>query len=282
MKKIILLMVIFLSCQFAWADLGGNFDYMNLKTENLGNLKLKKTTLAEFKAKYPNFKASKLADESNMLVIRPKNGEYSEIRVGFEKNIAEWIEFILREKADFNNFLNFYGDTSDINHDYNEVYDYYNYAFFNVSVDKQGKSLYSITLFDNPKIPDEMIGFDKKLPDWDNLRNMQSFAPKEYLEETFSDEFDCLYPKFNEDGTKTYTIKNNITSKYSRAEFIFKDGLLKFLVLYPTNITFDKITKIYDKNFKIDKTTKNKIIYDYGDFHVITDSKTNVLQIVLD
>ena len=282
MKKVILfLMIIFLNCQLVQADLDGNFDYMNIETESFSVLKFKKTTLTEFKAKYPNFKLTTLPDGQNMLVRRPQNGNYSEIRVGFNKNILEWVEFILKEKAEFNSFLSRYGNTSEINNDYNEIYDYYNYNIFNVSVDKQGQYIYSITLFDNPKLPEEMTGFNKKLPTIDKLRDIQTFAPKEYLEETFSDDFDCLYPKFNDDGTKTYTIKNNIISTYTKAEFIFKNGLLKYLVLYPQNLTFDKITKTYGKIFKIDKTTKNKIIYDYGDFYIITNLKNDVLQIVI-
>ena len=191
-------------------------------------------------------------------------------------------KFILKEKIDLLGFVSRYGDPLDINHDYNEIYDYYNYDFFNVSVDKEGEYLYSITLFDNPKLPDEMIGFEKKLPDIDNLRALQHFIPKDYLEETFSDDYDCLYPKFNEDGTKTYTVKDNIISKYSKAEFIFKDGLLKNLILYPQNVNFQKIVQIYGKNFKIDKTTKNKITYDYGNFCIITDFQNKVLEIVID
>lgn len=277
MKKFIVFLLVFLSCQFAWADLDSNFDYMNIPTEYFKTLKFKKTTLNEFKAKYLNFK---LVD--GMYVFRPKKGTYSEIRVGFNKNVLEWVEFILKDKVDLGNFLSRYGDVNDINRDYNETYDYYNYDSFNISADKQGEYLYSITVFDNPKLPDEFIGFDKKLPDWENLRCEQHFAPGEYLEESFSDEYDSIYPKFNEDGTKTYTIKDNITSKYSKVEFIFKDGLLKSLVLYPHSLTFDKISHEYGKNFKIDKTTKTRIVYDYGEFSVVSDLKNNVLQIVID
>lgn len=282
MKKFIFLIIMVLSCQSALADFGSNFDYMNIETESFSPLNFKKTTLAEFKTKYQNFKPINLDENQVMLVSSPKTGDYSEIRVGFNKNVVEWIEFILKEKADFTSFLSRYGDTTEINQNYNEIYDYYNYDIFNVSVDKQGKYLYSITLFANPKMPEEMTNLDKKLPDVKNIRNMQTFIPKEYLEETFSDNFDCLYPEFNDDGTKTYTVKDNIISKYSKAEFIFKDGLLKFLVLYPQNTTFEQIANIYGKNFKIDKTTKNKIIYDYGDFYVLTDLKNNVVQIAID
>ena len=282
MKKVVLLIFIFFSCQFAYADLDGNFDYMNMQSEYFSNLKFKKTTLAQIKAKYTHFKLISAEDGQVMLVCRPKNAKYSEIRVGFNNNTVQWVEFILKEKIDLLGFASRYGDPLDINHDYNEIYDYYNYDFFNVSVDKEGEYLYSITLFDNPKLPDDMIGFEKKLPDIDNLRVLQHFIPKDYLEETFSDDYDCLYPKFNEDGTKTYTVKDNVISKYSKAEFIFKDGLLKYLILYPHNINFEKITQIYGKNFKIDKTTKNRITYDYGNFCIITDFRNKVLEIVID
>lgn len=282
MKKFFAFFLVFLSCQFAYADLDGNFDYMNIETEYFSNLKIKKTTFAQMRAKYSHFKPIAISEGQIMLVCRPKNAKYSEIRVGFNQNIVEWVEFILKEKIDLLSFVSRYGDPLDINNDYNEIYDYYNYEYFNVSVDKKGENIYSITLFDNPKIPDEMFGFDQKLPDLENLRTSQNFVPNDYLEETFSDDYDCLYPAFNKDGTKTYTVKNNIISKYSKAEFIFKDGLLKFLVLYPQNLKFDKIVQIYGKNFKIDKTEKNRIIYDYNDFCVITDFQNKVLKIAID
>ncbi|MEI8377480.1 MAG: hypothetical protein WCF95_02980 [bacterium] len=282
MKKLAFFLFVFFSCQFAWADLDGSFDYMNIPTQYFSSLKFKKTTLREFKVRYPDFKSTTLEDGQAMLVSRPKKNKYCEIRVGFNKGVVEWVEFILKEKTDLSSFVSRYGDADDINRDYNAVYDYYNYGSFNVSADKQGEYLYSITLFENPKLPEELIGFDSKLPDLDKLGQLKTFVPNEYLEETFSDDFDCLYPSFNDDGTKTYTLKENVVSKYSKVEFIFKDGLLKFLVLHPLNITFDKITKVYGKNFKIDKTTKNKIIYDYPDFYVITDLQNRVLQIAVD
>lgn len=283
MKKFAFFLLVFLSCQFAYADLEGNLDYMNLQTEYFSNLKFKKTTLAQIKTKYPHFKLASIEDGQVILINKPKKGNYSEIRAGFNKNNAvTWVEFILKEKIDLLGFISRYGDPIDINHDYNEVYDYYNYDFFNVSVDKEGESLYSITFFDNPTLPDEMIGFDKKLPDLENLRLKQGFVPKDYLEETFSDEYDCIYPKFNDNGTKIYTLKENIISKYFKVEFVFKDGLLKNLILYPRNIKFDKIVQIYGKNFKFVKTLKNTFCYDYGDFQVITDLQNKILQINID
>jgi hypothetical protein len=282
MKKLFAFFLVFLSCQFAYADLDGNFDYMNIQTECFSNAKFKKTTLAEFRAKYQNFKLAKLPDGQVMLVSHPKVGQYSEIRVGFNKNVIEWIEFILKEKGDLAAFLSRYGEADDINRDYNEVYDYYNYDVFNVSADKQGEYIYSVTLFDNPKMPEEMLAFDKKLPDLENLTYLHNFIPNEYLEETFSDNYDCLYPKFNDDGTKTYTVKDNVISQYSKAEFVFRDGLLKGLVLYPKNITFEKISQVYGKNFKINKAEKDRIIYDYGNFSVATNLKNKVLHINLD
>jgi hypothetical protein len=282
MKKYFLLMLLFFSSQFAYADLDGNFDYMNIQTEHFNNLKIQKTTLADFRAKYPSFKPTNLQDGQVIFVKHPQDSKYSEIRVGFNKNIVEWVEFILKDKADLESFLSRYGDSDDINRNYHEIYNYYNYENFNISADKQGRYLYSITLFDNPKLPEEMLGFDQKLPDWDNLNYMQNFIPKEYLEEAFNDDFESLYPQFNNDGSKTYVLKDNIISKYSKVEFVFKDGLLKFLVLYPKNITFDKITQIYGKNFKFDKTTKDKLNYDYGDFHVITDLHSKVIKIIID
>lgn len=282
MKKLVFFLLLFLSCQSAWAELDITFDYMNISTEYFSSLKFKKTTLREFKVRYPNFKSITFPDGQVMLVSRPKKAKYCEIRVGFNKDVVEWVEFILKEKADLVAFVSRYGDPDDINHEYNAIYDYYNYPNFNISVDKQGEYLYSITLFDNPKLPEELVGFDKKLPDWDKISQLQIFLPNEYLEETFSDEFDSFYPEFKEDGTKSYTIKSNIISKYSKAEFVFKDGLLKFLILYPANLTFDKITQIYGKNFKINKNIKNGITYDYADFYVVTDLQNKVLKIVVD
>lgn len=272
-------MILFLAAQYAQAELDGSFDYMNIPTENLGGINFETTTFLEAKKLNPNFQNTKLDDGQIILTNKPKDSDYSEIRIGFNEDKVQWVEFVLKEKGDLGNILSRYGYSDDINWHYSDIYDYYDYGFFNVSADKKGRYFYSISLFKNPELPLEFKDFDKKLPSLETLKQPKVFAPGAYLEETFGDTYDTLYPKFNNDGSKTYTIKNNITSKYKKVELTFKNGLLRFLILYPPNTYFSQIEKIYGKPKNI-QTNKTDINYDYDNFSVETDLKNQVLKVI--
>lgn len=265
----------------AWAGLNSQFDYMNIPTESFDNIYFKKSTSADVKAKYPKLLPTKLDDGSTILSYKPKSGDYCEIRVGFNKDILEWIEFVLKDKQSIDKILSRYGSAEDVNYNYNELYNYYDYEYFNFAVDKQQQYFYSVSIFDNPKLPDELLNFDNELPDISNLNQIKNFIPKTYPEEAFGDYYESLYPKFNADGTTTYTIKSNITQKYQKAELIFNDGLLKFLVLYPKNVTYAQIKTLYGNATKTTPQT-NQIVYDYGNFAVITNMSNQVLKIAFD
>lgn len=281
MKKIFLFIIYMLISPLAWAGLDSHFDYMNIPTENFDNIYFKKSTMADVKAKYPKFVPVKLEDGSSILDYKPKSGIYSEIRIGFNANTLEWIEFVLKEKQSIDKILSRYGTAAEVNYDYNDIYNYYNYEYFNFSVDKQQQYFYSISVFANPKLPDELANFDNELPDLNNLNQIKNFIPKSYPEEAFGDYYESIYPKFNQDGSKTYTINNNIIQKYKKAELIFNDGLLKFLVLYPQNINFTQIKSIYGNCARI-TSQQNQIVYDYGHFTVITNLSNQVLKIAID
>jgi hypothetical protein len=266
--------------QTAFAELDGNFDYLNIPTEHLGKVIFRKDSIEDVKLKYPSFRKSQLDDGQTILLYSPKHSIYSEIRVGFGQNKLEWIEFVLKERANLETFLSRYGEPSDVNRNYHPDYNYYDYSFFNVSTDKNGKYLYSITLFDTPKLPPEMQELNTQLPDWNTLNSIKTFIPGNYLEATFGDDFESLYPKFNEDGSKTYTINKNITSKYQKVELVFKDGLLKKVMLYPNNLSFAKITSVYGK--PISNKLKNEYTtHEYSRFSVLTDLKNNVIKITI-
>lgn len=265
----------------AWAGLDSHFDYMNIPTESFNNIYFKKSTPADIKAKYPKFVPVKMEDGNTILDYKPKTGIYSEIRIGFNENALEWIEFILKEKQSIDQIISRYGTATEVNYDYNDLYNYYNYGFFNFSVDKQQQYFYSISIFENPKLPDELTNFDQELPDLSTLNKIKNFVPRSYPEEAFGDYYESIYPKFNQDGTKTYTIKGNVTQKYQKAELIFNDGLLKFLVLYPQNVNFAQIKNIYGNAIKI-TPQKNQIVYDYGNFSIITNLSNQVLKIAID
>lgn len=265
----------------AWAGLDSQFDYMNIPTESFENIYFKKSTSADIKAKYPKFTSMQLDDGTPILSYKPKTGTYSEIRIGFNKDTLDWIEFILKDKQSIDKILSRYGTAEDVNHQYNSIYNYYNYEFFNFSVDKQQQFFYSISVFDNPKLPDELLNFDQELPDIATLRQLKNFVPRSYPEEAFGDYYESVYPKFNNDGTKTYTIKNNVTQKYQKAELVFDDGLLRYLILYPKNATFAQIKNIYGNATNI-TPHQNYIVYDYGNFAVVTTLSNQVQKIVID
>lgn len=278
MKKFLLIIILFFTAQCSWADLDGSFDYMSIPTESLGNIQFGQTTFLEAKKLCPNFKNTKLDDGQTILVNKPKNSIYSEIRMGFNQDKVQWIDFILKEKEDLGKILSRYGYSDDINCTYSDIYDYYDYSSFNIAADKKGQYFYSISLFKNPELPQEFANFDKKLPSLETLKQIKVFTPGAYLEETFGDTYDNLYPKFNDDGTKTYTIKNNITSTYQKVELIFKHGILKSLILYPKNTSLVQIENLYGKPQNV-KSTDDKIIYYYGNFSLTTDLKNQVLKI---
>ena len=281
MKKIILLLILFFASPIAWAGLDSHFDYLNIPTESFDNIYFKKSSIADIKAKYPQFKASNLDSGEAILSYKPKNGVYSEIRIGFKENILEWIEFVLKNKQSIDQLLSRYGTAQDVNNTYNDVYNYYDYEYFNFSVDKVEQYFYSVSIFDNPKLPDELTNFDSELPDLNNLNQIKNFIPRTYPEEAFGDYYESLYPKFNADGTKTYLIKNNVTHKYQKAELIFDDGLLKYLVLYPKNVTYVQLKAIYGNAAKV-TPQKSQIVYDYGNFAIITNLSNQVLKIAFD
>lgn len=289
MKKIfpfLIFMFVFpmFTSQPAWAGLDAHFDYMNIPTESFDNIYFRKSTLADVKAKYPKFTPVKMDDGSTILSYKPKSGIYSEIRIGFAPNnqtTLEWIEFILKEKQSIDKILSRYGLATEVNSDYNNLYNYYNYEYFNFSVDKQQQYFYSVSIFENPKLPDELANFDQELPDLNNLAQIKNFVPKSYPEEAFGDYYESIYPQFNQDGSKTYTINGNVIQKYKKAELIFDDGLLKFLVLYPNNLNFSQIKSIYGNCTRI-TSQQNQIVYDYGNFAVITNLSNQVLKIAID
>lgn len=280
MKKFLTLILFFGILLPAQASLDGGFDYMNIPSEHLEKINFRKDTIEDILSKFPEFKKSTLDDGQIILLSHPSHSPYSEIRIGFTDKKLEWIEFILKEQGDINNFIVRYGTPDDVNVNYHPTYDYYDYSFFNVSADKKGEKLYSITLFDNPKTPEELKELNAQLPAWDKLSDHNIFIPGNYLEATFGDEFVSLYPKFNEDGTKTYILNKNVTTKYQKAEIIFKDGLLKKLVLYPHNLSLAQIKSVYGPpSFK--EENKDKIIHRYNRFSVTTDSKNNVIKITI-
>lgn len=281
MKKLFLLLILMLVSPLAQAGLDYQFDYMNIPTESFGNIYFKKSTMADVKAKYPKFLQVKMEDGSTILRQKPQSGAYSEIRVGFDKDTLQWIEFVLRDKQSIDKILTRYGTASDVNYDYNVLYNYYNYEFFNFAVDKGEQFFYSVSIFDNPKLPDELLNFDNELPDITSLNITKNFIPKTYPEEAFGDYYESLYPKFNANGTKTYTIKNNVTQKYQKAELIFCDGLLQYLILYPKDTNFAQIKAIYGNAAKV-TTDQSQIIYDFGNFAVVTNLSNLVQKIVID
>lgn len=265
----------------AQAGLDSQFDYMNIPTESFDNIYFKKSTQADVRAKYPKFLPVRMEDGSTILSHKPKSGAYSEIRIGFDKDALQWIEFVLKDKQSIDKILTRYGTAADVNYDYNVLYNYYDYEFFNFAVDKQQQYFYSISVFDNPKLPDELLNFDNELPSINSINQIKNFIPKTYPEEAFGDYYESLYPKFNADGTKTYTIKNNVTQKYQKAELIFCDGLLQYLILYPKDTNFAQLKAIYGNAMKV-STQQNQIIYDYGNFAVVTNLSNLVQKIVID
>ena len=281
MKKLFLLLILMFVTPLSWAGLDSHFDYMNIPTERFDGIYFKKSNLADVKAKYPQFKPTTLDTGEAILSYKPKSGAYSEIRVGFNQNILEWIEFVLKNKQSIDQILNRYGTAKDVNANYNDIYNYYDYDFYNFSVDKQQQYFYSISIFDNPKLPDELTNFDNELPDLNNLKQIKNFIPKTYPEEAFGDYYESIYPRFNADGTKTYTINSNVTQKYQKAELVFDDGLLKYLVLYPKNATYAQLKAIYGNAAKV-TSQQSQIVYDYGNFAIITNLSNQILKIAFD
>lgn len=281
MKKFIIsILIFFMSINLSYAALKGDFDWQNIKTEPFEAINFGETTYKQFKKQYKFFKKNTVTNEEIILSNKSPKSPYSEIRAGFKDHKLDWIEFIFEEEGDLNDFMSLYGTPENINKVHSEFYNYYNYGYFNISTDKKEKHFYSLTLFELPKLDKKYEDIDKKLPTYNNLNFSKVFIPGQYLEMDFAEDYPDLFPKFDKNGTKRYIIKSNILKNYNKAELVFSNGLLNFISLYPKNLKLGEIVEHYGMVEKV-YTKKDKIIYDYKTFTIITDTKDNIINIGL-
>lgn len=280
MKKILpLFLILFLNFNIANATLKGDFDWKNIRTEPFEPVQFGHTTLKQFHKKFRYFKKEKLEEGQTILTNKKVQKPYSEIRIGFKNNELDWIEFIFEEKQNLNDFMSLYGMPKNINKAHSDYYNYYDYDFFNVSTDKKGEHFYSLTLFNVPEIDENYKKINDKLPNISELSISKYFAPGRYLEQDFAEQYPDFFPILNKDGSKTYTIKNNIVSKYNNAKLIFKNGLLNLLIIEPKKLTLSDIIENYGLVDKVYTIKNGKVVYEYDYFTVVTDSKNNVINI---
>lgn len=258
----------------------GYFDWKNIESEPFEPVMFGHTSYKEFKKQYKYFKKT-TAPEGQIILSNKKPQEpYSEIRAGFKEGKLDWIEFILKKENSLEDFLSLYGTPKNINKAHSEYYNYYDYGYFNVSTDKTEKNFYSITFFEAPELDETYNRINGSIPSILELNFPLTFIPGEYLEMDFAEDYPSYFPKFNKNGTKTYTIKDNILKDYKKVELVFENGILSFISLYPNKVKLNIIVETYGMVDKV-YTADNKLIYEYKNFTVVTDSKNNVINIGL-
>lgn len=265
---VVLISLLTMGCKFP-----ENFpDWQNIQAFKPANIIFGKTTKSDIKRLLPKSSTQKVNNNIsiiNYIVETPT--VYPKIRVGFNKDKLDWIEYTLSDNISMSNFVGIYGDPININSTYNDKFDYFDYAFFNISTDKNHEYARHLTLF----------GLSKTIVSLPSVPKI-SFIPGNLLERDFIDEFPYLKPqKTNvQADSSMYIIQETpqiASIPQQKAFLMFKNGLLSYISIVPQKLTLVNAIKLYGKDYKTQIAKKNHVFYEYKDIVLLVDKKTNTV-----
>lgn len=255
-------------------------NWQQLQNYKMSQLKIRHTNIDDFVKLCPGLKKKVL---QNHLTIYEElisgNNLYQNLRIGFQYNNLDWLEFTLKPDIKITEFVQLYGKPSNVNTTYSNIYDYYDYGFFNVSTDKQHNFAYHITIFDLPAMRKEAKKLNLHLPDYYSYNFSTVLKPGELLESSFLDKYNGIVPfkKDRFDTTSIYSLnKNQIKSQqYKQVSLVFKNGLLNFISLEPVNLNIKDVINRYGADHTKEQMSNNRTYFEYPKFIMVVDNKTN-------
>jgi len=262
-----------------------------LKNYSPSKLEYGKTTVIEFKKITPKIPDSNVAiytDGISIIKFKPLSSDvYSSIRVGFKSNKLDWLEFNLAHDIHISKLLTIYGNPTDINKTANKNLDYYNYNFFNISVDKNNKFVKSITYFAKPSdvltktsLKKANTSINQKKKFFEKFPNLE---PGVTTEIDFSNENPGLIP-YTDDQIETnsvYVLEDELGTSgyyYEKAILKFENGLLTWINLIPNNLPLADCLKTIKIPYKKEAVDSTYDLYDFSKFMLVVDKKTKMVK----
>ena len=259
-------------------------DWQNLKNYKPDDLKFGETKMLDFKNKYPDITGK---SENDGLYIFSENLAdnklYSRIRIGFNHDSLDWIEFSLNNNVEVSKFESIYGTPKTVNTSYSTDYDYLNYDFFSVTTDKDHKIAYTINIFDLPNILQSIHPINAKMPNYNEFNSIQDLKPGILTEAEFHEKYTGLTPykkdKFDTNSVYTLTDELNGGKKlYKKVIFNFNNGLLSSIYLTPENLAFDEIAQYYGTPLKIEPLAIPYQLYEYENFLIVVSENDKTVR----
>lgn len=247
------------------------------------NMFFEKTTIDEFKKLCPNIK-KEIIDNNNVYfrVNSSKSNDYGVIRVGFLDEKLDWLEFNFRKPINYKKFIDIYGKPRDINTEYSNKYDYLDYNFFNVAVDKRTSMATSISVFEIPTSLTEgaVIVKDETFLSNIDIASYLNLIPGKTLESEFKQQFpDIQAIKINKYSTDSNYI---IDKGLGRAKIYFKEaivrfenGLLLWVNIIPHNMKLNEILSAYQGKYDKEVIDNKYMFYYLKDMTLVVNRVNN-------
>ena len=261
-------------------------DWKNLSEYRLDKLNFSTTTIKEFKSTCKGVEFTKASQKGVVFVNieTPKNESYEKIRVGFKENKLDWIEFTLKNKIKTEDFIKIYGKPNGINYKYSNLFDYYNYDYFNLATDKDHKIAKNFTLFALKELNKKAYNFP--INKQKNVKKLISLSFLNFKPGYFTEsEFVKLYPekkpirKNKFDTTSYYLFKENLdrSGYYKEVVLCFINGILNWVSVIPHNLFFESLSN-YGKAIKVEPLNEKYDFYDFYDFIVLVNKNTGKIE----
>lgn len=255
-------------------------DWENLFDYKPDKLKFGITTAEEFSTITKFYEPEKISEYIIFTTHPADQNVFKEIRVGFRNKKLDWIEYTLKDKIELSKIQTIYGIPQNINSEYSNVFDYYDYFFFNVATGKDHKYAQNFTFFEIPEIATEIKNIAKQIPDWKKLNDMILLDLK--IGSTTEADFKAKYPALSEfvketqPSTSVYTIRKTLDKPlalYNKIELVFHSGLLECISLTPRNMLLDNFLKTYKNDYKIENINDKYAFYEFKNFAVLVDKE---------
>lgn len=240
------------------------------------------TTLEKFKQITPNISnldIENYTDGISIIKLEPALTDfYSLVRVGFKNNKLDWLEFKLAKDINISEFISIYGNPSNINSTYSKNLDYYNYTFFNISVDKNNKFAQCITYFSSAPVIN--ISAKQKMKFFQKFSDLE---PGITTESDFTAKFPGITPIIDNktETSSVYVLQDELGNAryyYDKAILKFEHGILTWINLIPKNLPLNACLKTINTNYKKEKVNSDYDIYDFSKFILVIDSKTKMVK----
>ena len=253
-------------------------DWQNLGEFQFERLEFGKTTTDELKLICQGVKSQKMGNKIEIFTFEsPDINLYKRIRVGFNNNKLDWVEFAFSNKLELASFLDVYDRPVYINSDYSRILDYYDYNFFNIAVDKSHTEVKSLNIFKlNPSDKPKNI-IKRKTPDYKTIlkSGLWDLVPGVSFENDFREYYQPYEKLLNagDESISTYILTAPELKKYyKKVSLNYNNGLLSWINLEPVSLLLVDAVKILGKQAKVEKINDYYSLYDYGQIILTVDN----------